>query len=152
MKRLSASLNGKVYMVEIGRIAVYDPREGRRLETLEIPSDTVWCMCVVADVLYAYYFLSGLMWFDAKRKVWSRLVGVESLDAKFHDAVMAEYNGKLGILWPDNEFDPADNEIRCAVIALELVGERMHGKIEWSGIVARVPDSYTFHNCLLVSN
>ncbi|KFK32845.1 hypothetical protein AALP_AA6G294500 [Arabis alpina] len=110
MNPLSASLNGKVYIVETGRIAVYDPREGGRLETVEMQSDIVWCMCVVADVLYAYYFLSGLMWFDTKRKIWCRVVGERLRDAKYHDAVMAEYNGKLAILWPNKELHSAKNE------------------------------------------
>ncbi|CAD5319173.1 unnamed protein product [Arabidopsis thaliana] len=102
MTRLSAvSLDWKVYTVEVGRIGVYDPREGKRKETLTIPSDIVWCMCVVNDVLYACYFQQGLMGFDVKRKVWVKVVGLKTLNVKFDVSVMAEYDGKLAILWSE---------------------------------------------------
>ncbi|CAH8369549.1 unnamed protein product [Eruca vesicaria subsp. sativa] len=145
IKQLSASLEWKIYSADTGGINVYNARQGRRLETVKMPSDVIWCMCVVADLLYAYYFRDGLMWLDAKRKIWKRVVGVgcndvKTLDVNFHDAVMAEYNGKLAVLWPES--DPlarTKTEIRCALIELNWVGDGMRGRIEWCGTVAEVP-------------
>lgn len=121
MTRLSAvSLDWKVYTVEVGRIGVYDPREGKRKETLKIPSDIVWCMCVVNDVLYACYFQQGLMGFDVNRKVWVKVVGLKTLNVKFDVTVMAEYDGKLAILWCEIDDTKTKKEIWCSVIAFGL--------------------------------
>ncbi|CAF2049358.1 unnamed protein product [Brassica napus] len=157
--QLTASLGWNVYSAETAKINVYKARQGGRLETVKMPSDVVWCMCVVADLLYVYYFREGLMWLDAKSKIWKRVVGVgcndlKALDVKFHDAVMAEYNGKLAILWPEAEgihLVKPKIRIRCALIALDWVGDGMRGRIEWSGTVAEMPDNYSFHKIFVVS-
>ena len=159
MTQLTASLGWNVYSAETAKINVYNARQGGRLETVKMPSDVVWCMCVVADLLYAYYFREGLMWLDAKRKIWKRVIGVGCNDLKahgvnFHDAVMAEYNGKLAILWPEaegNHLDRTEIRIRCALIALDWVGDGMRERIEWSGTVAEMPDNYSFHKIFVVS-
>ncbi|ESQ50251.1 hypothetical protein EUTSA_v10002193mg, partial [Eutrema salsugineum] len=41
-KRISASLDWKVYSVDTGRINVYNARECGRLETMQMASDVVW--------------------------------------------------------------------------------------------------------------
>lgn len=155
MKQLSASLDWNVYSAQTGKINVYNARHGRRLETVKMPSDVVWCMCVVADLLYAYYFRDGLMWLDAKRKIWKRVVGgccddLKTLGVEFHEAVMEEYNGKLAIFWPGPLVE-RKIKIKCALIALDWVGDGMRGKMEWSGTVAKMPHDYCFHNSFVVS-
>lgn len=38
MRRLRASINGKVYMVKGEKIVVYDPRKGQRFKKVKMPS------------------------------------------------------------------------------------------------------------------
>ncbi|KAL0856857.1 hypothetical protein Bca101_062011 [Brassica carinata] len=134
MRRLRASVNGKVYMVKGEKIVVYDPRKGQRFKKVKMPSGGgrhgggLFYMCAVADVLYCYYFTHGLMGFDAKLKVWRRVVGLEKLGvAIFHNAATVEYDGKLAIFWHGS----SKKDIRCVLIMLDLIGDVIRGTIEW---------------------
>ncbi|KAL1191995.1 F-box/kelch-repeat protein [Cardamine amara subsp. amara] len=121
-----------------------------------LPDEIVLNCLQLDDVIYAFYFQKGLMWFDVRRKVWDKVIGVKGLDAKFDDvALMTEYDGKLVIFWSetDHPFHPTKKELRCVVMALDWVGEEIRGTIEWSGIVATMPnDLYEFHNCFVISD
>ncbi|CAA7044854.1 unnamed protein product [Microthlaspi erraticum] len=127
--------------------------------------EEVWCMCVVDDVLHAYFSQQGLMGLDAKRKVWRSVVGLDKLEANFYDAVTAEYDGKLAVLWygsskqeinvglPKSKSVKIFPTIRSAVIALDWIGEVIRGTIEWYGVLTMPEDSScAFQNFLVVSD
>ncbi|KAJ0253714.1 F-box domain-containing protein [Hirschfeldia incana] len=167
--RCSVSVEGKVYMVEYERTSVYDPREcegerfvkmeswrlekGGRKEKLTETTDRV---CVVEDVLFAFFNRTGLMWFDAKVKVWRRLVGRDGKEMFiFHADAVAEYNGKLAVLfmWGESEVDDVvTKSVRCKLVSVHRARDRMCGTVDWSGVVGTVPDSFDFLHCLAVSD
>lgn len=136
---------------ENGRICVYNLREGRRKEIMETQINRISCMCVVDIVLYACSFLGRLVWLHTKLNAWRRLVSRDgkTLDAKFHEAAMAEYDGKLAVFSPGNKVDPKKKEIRCGLIAF---GGRICRTFEWSGVVARIPYTCIFQHYLAVSD
>lgn len=74
-------------------------------------------------MLYACFAWSGLMWFDTKLKVWTRLVrGDGKALYPFSVSAMAEYNGKLAVLWPQRKIDSKEeNEYDCYVW-IDLLG------------------------------
>ncbi|CAN7094494.1 unnamed protein product [Brassica rapa subsp. narinosa] len=92
----SASVEGKVYMVEYKKTSVYNPRggEGKRLVQMvnhrlseggrkDRLKDMAHRVCVVEDVLFAFFNRTGLMWFDTKLYVWRRLVGRDGKELPF---------------------------------------------------------------------
>ncbi|CAH8384330.1 unnamed protein product [Eruca vesicaria subsp. sativa] len=165
--RYGASVEGKVYMVDYEKTHVYNPREneGRRLIQMvskrlkeggreEMLRERVAGVCAVEDVLFALFDKSGLMWFDTKRNVWRRLVGREGKEMFiFHADVMAEYDGKLVVLymWGESR-DTFTKSVRCKLVSLHKAGDRICGTIDWSGVVASVPDWFDFLHCLAVSD
>ncbi|VVA93578.1 unnamed protein product [Arabis nemorensis] len=170
-RQFAVSMNRKVYMVGYSAcISAYNPNlsEGRRILEM-IPkskkrtrdemlscatSDGVVCVCVVENVMYACFAWSGLKWFDTKLKVWKKLVKVDGKPVyAFSVSAMTEYNGMLAVLWPQRKFDSEEKkDVICGFISLYKVGERICGKIEWSGIVATVPSDFRSLRCLVVSD
>ncbi|KAJ0253712.1 F-box domain-containing protein [Hirschfeldia incana] len=163
--RCSASVEGEVYMVEYEEINVYNPREGmvrmvserlekggRRKETLK---DTVDRLCVVEDVLFAFVRWNGVMWFDAKLCVWRRLVGRNGtpLPIILHETAMSEYDGRLVVLWGEDEVDnTVTKNVWCMLVSLDRCGDRVCGTVDWYGTVATVPYLFRFLHCLAVSD
>ncbi|CAN6896918.1 unnamed protein product, partial [Brassica oleracea] len=113
VSRCSASVEGKVFMVEYKRTSVYNPREGKgermvhmvsqRLERgrKDMLNDSAFTVCVVEDVLFAFFNRTGLMWFDTKLNVWRKLVGrdgKELLPFVLRAHAMVEYEGRLVVL------------------------------------------------------
>ncbi|KAG7567235.1 Kelch repeat type 1 [Arabidopsis thaliana x Arabidopsis arenosa] len=133
-------INGKIYVI--------GGCEDKRQAEVFDPKFTPWklgeSVCMIRE--------KGLMGFDVNRKVWVKVVGLKTLNVKFDVSMMAEYDGKLAILWSEIDDTKTKKEIWCSVIALDWIGEGIRGTIEWSGIVATMPDYYEFHNCLVVSD
>ncbi|KAL0897725.1 hypothetical protein Bca101_081686 [Brassica carinata] len=144
--RFSASLENKVYMVDSlhRRINAYSPREGISNEATERLTDQINYMCVVENVIYAWFKWSGLKWFDTKLKVWRRLVdsyGKVTFSSISADR-MAEFEGKLAVFSKTIRFTDAVEvkmEIWCKIIALDRVGEEILGKIEWRSVKTNFP-------------
>lgn len=167
--RSSASVEGKVYMVEYQKTSVYNPREceGQRLVKIvserlsergrkETVPDTVERVCVVEDVLFACFKRLGVMWFDTKIDVWRRLVGLDGKEMFiFHADAMSEYEGKLVVLymWGESRVDDdsVTKSVRCKLVSVHRAGDRICGTIDWSGVVRTVPSSFCFLHCLAVS-
>ena len=135
------SMKQKVYMVgRDGRVSTYSPREGIKNESTEMLT-YVKFLCVVKNVLYACFQWSGLMWFNTKLKVWTRVVDRDGKDGKlelysFAAQKMEEYEGNIAPFWPLANTDRTKNDLICKLIALDRVGENIRGRIEWSGIAA----------------
>ncbi|CAF2100257.1 hypothetical protein BRARA_E02242 [Brassica rapa] len=152
----SVSMKQKVYMVgRDGRVSTYSPREGIKNEATEMLS-YVKFLCVVKNVLYACFQWSGLMWFNTKLKVWTRVVDRDGKDGKlemysFAAQKMEEFEGKIAFFWPLPNIDCTKSELICKLIALDRVGENIRGRIEWSGIVATLPRNIRLKDCLVVS-
>lgn len=164
------NVEGKVYMVEYEKTSVYNPRGSEGEQLVQIVSerlerggrkeklkDGVDRVCVVEDVLFAFFQRSGLLWFDTKLNVWRRLVvrgdGKEMFI--FHADAVVEYDGKLAVLymWGESEVDGVvTKSVRCKLVSVHRGGDRMCGTIDWSGVVGTVPDSFDFLHCLAVSD
>ncbi|CAH8384336.1 unnamed protein product [Eruca vesicaria subsp. sativa] len=170
--RCGASVEGKVYIVEKDEIHVYNPREGEGERMVKMVTkrlseggrkyklnDTVYCVCVVDDVLFAFFNWTGLMWFDTKRNVWRRLVGRNGKRLKklstFSVKEMAEHDGKLAVFYQcfKTEEDFTVSEVvQCAIVSLHRAGDRICGTIDWFGVVGTLPFSFRFLHCLAVSD
>ncbi|KAG2329489.1 hypothetical protein Bca4012_020950 [Brassica carinata] len=169
--RCSASVEGKVYMVEYKETNVYNPRECERERMVRMVSqrlekggrkdmlnDSAFLVCVVEDVLYAFFNRSGVMWFDTKLNVWRRLLGRDGKELPFilRADAMAEYDdGRLVIFYVLRKVEVVDTvtkSVRCMVVSLHRSGDMICGTVDWSGIVGTVPYSFGFLQCLTVSN
>ncbi|WZY95006.1 hypothetical protein YC2023_067335 [Brassica napus] len=133
------------------RVSTYSPREGIKNEATEMLS-YVKFLCVVKNVLYACFQWSGLMWFNTKLKVWTRVVDRDGKDGKlemysFAAQKMEEFEGKIAFFWPLPNIDCTKSELICKLIALDRVGENIRGRIEWSGIVATLPPFAVGNGC-----
>ncbi|CAH8361211.1 unnamed protein product [Eruca vesicaria subsp. sativa] len=161
--RCSASVEGKVYMVEYKKTGVYNPREGEGERLVHMVSerlsdggskdklkDMVYCVCVVEDVLFAFFNRTGLMWFDTQLNVWRSLVGRDGKELPLVPCVdgMAEYEGRLVVMYTD--FD-GSNSVQCMFVSLDRARGKICGTIDWSGILATLPYSFRFLHCLAVS-
>ncbi|CAH8384322.1 unnamed protein product [Eruca vesicaria subsp. sativa] len=166
--RWGASVEGNVYMVEFEDTSVYNPRETEGERLLQMVSvrlkhgrkdkfiDTVKRVCVVEDVLFAFFNGSGIMWFTTKLNVWRSLVDRDGKELFFYSVnSMVEYEGSFVVLYSDvipNGFDVAvAKNVLCMFVSLDRAGETICGKIDWSGIVATVPYSFCFLHCLSFS-
>ncbi|RID54984.1 hypothetical protein BRARA_G02268 [Brassica rapa] len=166
----SATVEEKVYMVDYEKTSVYDPREGEGGERLvqmvsqrlseggskDKLNDMAHSVCVVEDVMFAFFNKTGLMWFDTKLDVWRRLVGRDGKELMFilDAGAMAEYEGRLVVLYMGDEdiFDvPVTQSVRCMFVSLDRAGGKICGTIDWSGTVATVPFMFRFLHCLAVS-
>ncbi|CAH8384340.1 unnamed protein product [Eruca vesicaria subsp. sativa] len=167
--RCSASVEGKLYMVDYEETNLYNPRECERERLVHMVSeklseggrkdmlnDTAYIVCVVEDILFAFFRLNGILWFDTKLSVWRRLVGRDGkqLPSFFlHDTAMAENNGRLVVLWDEIEVDNTiSKNVESMLVSLDRSGDKICGTIDWSGIVATVPYSFRFLHCLSVSD
>ncbi|CAA7019823.1 unnamed protein product [Microthlaspi erraticum] len=165
-----ASLEGKVYTVDHygDEVTVYNPKEGKTEETISTienegrirrGDDFLSYVCAVEDVLYACFDWSGFVWFDNKLNVWTRLIisdddvdDVKALTNQIYVDAMVEYHGKLAVFWQKESEVGEFKDVMCVLIALDRIGERIRGKIDWSGVVATVPTCYKFVHCLGVSH
>nr|VDD56871.1 unnamed protein product [Brassica oleracea] len=170
VSRCSASVEGKVFMVEYKRTSVYNPRKGKgermvhmvsqRLERgrKDMLNDSAFTVCVVEDVLFAFFNRTGLMWFDTKLNVWRKLVGrdgKELLPFVLRAHAMVEYEGRLVVLCMLAEkevHDPVTKSVRCMFVSLDRAGDLICGTIHWSGILGTIPYSFHFLHCLAVSD
>ncbi|KAF2619064.1 hypothetical protein F2Q68_00041563 [Brassica cretica] len=164
ISRCSATVEGKVYMVEYEETNVYNPRggeEGERMVRMERFTDMAHSVCVVEDVLFAFFTRAGLMWFDTKINVWRRLVGPDGKDlvlsrvkgmSEYHDGRLVVFNYIIPTddhgLWDVNE---VTKNVQCMLVSLDRAGDKICGRIDWSGIVATVPLWFNFLHCLPVS-
>ncbi|KAJ4902741.1 Galactose oxidase/kelch repeat superfamily protein [Raphanus sativus] len=108
-------------------------------------------VCAVENVLYACYDSRGLMWFDTKVKVWRSVVmSLYALEAcRYAKHAVAEYEGKLAIFQLIKHGRVENTKsVKMSLFSFHRVGERILGKIEWSGIVATDPSLSRFSHCL----
>ncbi|CAN7060073.1 unnamed protein product [Brassica oleracea var. botrytis] len=171
VSRCSASVEGKVFMVEYKRTSVYNPREGKgermvhmvsqRLERgrKDMLNDSAFTVCVVEDVLFAFFNRTGLMWFDTKLNVWRKLVGrdgKELLPFVLRAHAMVEYEGRLlVILYMLSEkevYHTVAKSVRCMLVSLHRSGDMICGTVDWSGTMGTVTSSVNFLHCLAVSD
>ena len=139
-----------------GRVSTYSPREGINNERTDVLRKYVKFLCVVKNVLYACFGCSGLMWFNTKLKIWTRVVDRDGKDGKLElysstAQKMEEFEGKIAFFWPLPNIDCTKSELICKLIALDRVGENIRGRIEWSGIVATLQRNIRLKDCLVVS-
>lgn len=162
--RCGALVEGKLYMVEYEETNVYNPRggeEGERMVRMERFTDMAHSVCVVEDVLFAFFTRAGLMWFDTKINVWRRLVGPDGKDlvlsrvkgmSEYHDGRLVVFNYIIPTdddgLWDVNE---VTKNVQCMLVSLDRAGDKVCGTVDWSGIVATVPLWFNFLHCLPVS-
>ncbi|CAG7866608.1 unnamed protein product, partial [Brassica rapa] len=158
----TVSLNRKVCALRVsGNARCYDPRDGS-CESLGLATKDKWLWrtgaCVMNNVLYVYYARFGLMWYDYEMRLW-RVVGGLSHLKKVRSVAMAEYYGKLAVLWEDVEVGVSGEtkstiiaEVWCRMIALERSERGVHGIAEASQLLGSVLRGYMLHHCLSVSD
>ncbi|CAA7028145.1 unnamed protein product [Microthlaspi erraticum] len=117
--------------------------------------------CVIENVMYLITSDGLLCWYDTEVSRWRCLTGLEGLPEFRHDARLADYGGKLAVLWEGKiENDPYDlrqgggyNKIWYAEIALERrqKGREIWGTVEWLDNVLTVPKSCNLVKVLAVT-
>ncbi|ESQ46110.1 hypothetical protein EUTSA_v10000431mg, partial [Eutrema salsugineum] len=99
-----------------------------------------------------------LLWFDTKLNVWRRLVSRDGKQLSLlRVQAMGEYEGKLAVFKPLDNLDQINEtksvNVSMFLVTLDMVGEKICGTIEWSGVVATIPySSYWCLHCLAVSD
>lgn len=130
----------------------YDPRDGS-CTSFKIKIAEWWKTgaCVIDNVLYIYYSRFGLMWYDSKRTRWRVVTGLDDLK-RIRSVGMAEYYGKLALLWKEHD-GGATKEIWCRMIALDRSGDGISGTAEESSqLLGSVPRCFRLHRVLSVSD
>ncbi|CAH2061388.1 unnamed protein product [Thlaspi arvense] len=152
----AVSLDKKVYaLLSHEQIAVqYDTRDGS-CGSFELPKGDDWCeagVCVAENVLYVYYARFGLMWFDSELMLWRVVNGLSDLK-KIRCVGMAEYYGKMAVLWEESSGDSGERkEIWCRMIALGRSEVGIHGTAETAQLLGSVLLGYRMECCLSVSD
>ncbi|CAH8254708.1 unnamed protein product [Arabidopsis lyrata] len=151
----STCVEGKVYLTIGRKVLAYDPKEGRwDLVEQEMGDGWRWyCNCAVENVLYCYNE-GALKWYDNKVRLWKQIKVLGGLPefASSSRVKLADYGGKMAVLWDKYELDSEDQMIWCAVIALERHNDgEIWGKVEWCDAVLTVPRSTIFEYALSVT-
>ncbi|CAH2061553.1 unnamed protein product, partial [Thlaspi arvense] len=148
------SLDKKVYaLLSHEQIAVhYDTIDGS-CGSFVLPKDDDLCeagVCVAENVLYVYYARFGLMWFDSELMLWKVVEGLSHLN-KVRCVGMAEYYGKMAVLWEETRGVSGERkEIWCRMIALGRSEVGIHGTAETAKLLGSVPLGYRMECCLSV--
>ncbi|XP_010439930.1 PREDICTED: F-box/kelch-repeat protein At5g48990 [Camelina sativa] len=110
-------------------------------------------ICVIENTTYCYDPIGKFRWmkFNCMEGDWKRLEGLQGLPkfAKYSTVKLADYGGKLVVLWDKYVRVPAskyeEKMIWCAEISLDMRNsEEIWGKVEWCDAVLKVPKSYKF--------
>ncbi|KAG7599612.1 F-box domain [Arabidopsis suecica] len=138
-------IEGKVYLTIGRKVLAYDPKEGR-WDFVEREMSMRWnwlSNCAIENVLYCYNE-GDLEWYDKKVRLWKQIKGLRGLPefARSSLVKLADYGGKMAVVWDKYEPDSEDKMIWCAVIALQRHNvEEIWGKVEWCDAVLTVPRS-----------
>ncbi|KFK34852.1 hypothetical protein AALP_AA5G201500 [Arabis alpina] len=102
--------------------------------------------CRVEDIIYYYNCSTDTIWTNNKTLCWRELEVLEGLPkfARYTSVKMAEYRGKLVILWDKyvSKNGYKEKVIWCAQIALKRgIGKVIRGEVEWLDAVLTVPKS-----------
>ncbi|XP_018481796.2 F-box/kelch-repeat protein At2g44700-like [Raphanus sativus] len=151
----AVSLDRKVCALMLGGdyAVCYDTKDGS-CESFDLPEDRWWKAgaCVMDNVLYVYYARFGLMWYDTELMLWRVVSGLDDLK-KVRSVGMAEYYGKLALLWKEHDGFSADKkEIWCRMIALGRCEEGVSGAAESAKLLGCVPRGSRLDHCLSVSD
>lgn len=150
----SAVIDDEIYaMADRGGVK-YDTKSND-WESVESELDLGWRgrACVIGGVLYCYDYLGNIRGFDVKEKVWKELKGVEKGLPRFLcGATMANFGGKLVVVWEGKGGGGKEMEIWCAEIEVEKGRDgELWGKIEWVDVVLNVPSGSSIVHCLAVT-
>ncbi|KAG7599619.1 Kelch repeat type 1 [Arabidopsis suecica] len=145
----SICIEGKLYLMIGNKVLAYDP-EGGKWELVEQEMGKSWTRfsnCVIENVFYCYD-LGVLTWYDIKVRLWKQVKGLRGLHHEFAGSrfvKLADYGGKMAVLWDKDECGSENKMIWCVVIALERHNsEEIWGKVEWCDAVLTVPLSTFF--------
>ncbi|EOA15838.1 hypothetical protein CARUB_v10007504mg [Capsella rubella] len=150
---LSTCVGGKVSLVIGSNVVDYNPTQGSWEEVGD--SMPVYmrsrCFCKVDDVLYSCSYDRVLRWYDPEARTWNHVKGLVGLPKlpRGTFAGMADYGGKLAVLWHQICFDR--EMLWCVQIALERPNTcEIWGNVEWRARVLDVPYSSltSFHKVL----
>lgn len=126
-------MGGKMYMRDIQKSFVYDPKESKWEMDKVLSSKEWWKACVVDDVLYYHDSRKNkLRWYDPKRRCWGVVKGVEELLAQTLDFGYIQtvcYGGKLVLLCPK-----AGVRIMREAFFAEISLERRKGGQMWGEV------------------
>ncbi|GLT68898.1 hypothetical protein SLA2020_410910 [Shorea laevis] len=154
----SAVIDGKIYAMADRNGVFYEASSGC-WGVAECELDLGWRgrACVVDGVLYCYDYLGKIRGYDAKEGAWRELRGVEKGLPRFLcGATMANFGGKLVVVWEDVERRGSGSEketdVWCAEIEVEKgeAGE-LRGNIKWCDVVLTVPCGSSIVHCLAVT-
>ncbi|XP_010531372.1 PREDICTED: F-box/kelch-repeat protein SKIP6-like [Tarenaya hassleriana] len=144
-----ALVDGKIYFLGNRNSVAYEPKEGR----WEMVDDEmhIWCKgtsAVVDNVLYRFGLSGRLLWYNAMKKVWKNVKGVEELPEGFERVLMMSHGGKLGVFW-ENDWECSRRhdgykEVWYGEIVLEGLNKDhdMIGRFHWSKSVLTVLNDY----------
>ncbi|KAG2308327.1 hypothetical protein Bca52824_028075 [Brassica carinata] len=148
----TVSLDRKVCALKlVGAYALcYDTRDGS-CTSFKLKIDEWWKTgaCVIDNVLYVYYARLGLMWYDSERALWRGVTGLDDLK-KVRSVGMAEYYGKLALLWKEHS-GGATKDIWCRMIALNRSEDGISGTAESAQLLGSFPRCFRLHRVLSVS-
>ncbi|XP_010451194.1 PREDICTED: F-box/kelch-repeat protein At4g25710-like [Camelina sativa] len=149
---LSTCIGGKVYVGNWGIMVGYNPVEGCWENVGQAMSQYLLsdCYCEIDDVLYSLASDRVLRWYDPQVRTWSNVMGLVGLPKLPPDdpfVKMANYGGKLVVLW--NRPHVSTDMLWCAEIALERRNTcEIWGKVEWYDPMVEVPTLVSINKAL----
>ncbi|ESQ47496.1 hypothetical protein EUTSA_v10021944mg [Eutrema salsugineum] len=145
----SSCIDGKFHVVAADKNAVaYNSKEGRwdQVERRMCHYMFLRCYCEIENVLYSA-FKSAIRWYDTNAKEWRDLMGLVGLPKlpPCYFVRLADYGGKLAVLWEEDIPSSGEKMIWSAEIMLERRKNHIiWGKVEWYDYVLTVPKGYYF--------
>ncbi|KFK27120.1 hypothetical protein AALP_AA8G337500 [Arabis alpina] len=153
----SLSFDGKFHVRTGLEVVAYSPSDGKwnlapdAMRKFMMYPDSY---CVIGDVLYSVY--KGVFrWYDTKVDKWRNLKGSGGGLPDFtdnHRVKLADYGGKMAILWDEFVNDDSEKMIWCAEV--ELVRRKRNeiwGIVKWFDHVLTLPLGYDFVKLLAVT-
>ncbi|CAA7014215.1 unnamed protein product [Microthlaspi erraticum] len=139
----SVSIDGKVH-VKTNNVVAYNSKEVRwDLVGQEMGEymTSDFC-CVIENVLYSASH-GVLRWYDSEVSRWKPLKGGLRKFSLGACVRLADYGGKLAVLWEQEQELYGDKKIRFTEIALvrRKIEREIWGEVEWLSDVLRVPKS-----------
>ncbi|XP_023633720.1 putative F-box/kelch-repeat protein At4g34170 [Capsella rubella] len=135
----SVRYEGTVYVSSEAKDATYKLHEGRWSAcAADMFADRFWNWplsnyCEIENVFYCFG-VTKIRWYDPKERVCRTLLGLEGLPTLpcVGHVILANYGGKLMILWEEYVFADEKKMIWCAEIAIDKRHNgQIWGTVEW---------------------
>ncbi|KAG7543801.1 Kelch-type beta propeller [Arabidopsis thaliana x Arabidopsis arenosa] len=155
----SLCIDEKWYVVTKRKVVAYNPKKGKwdLVESEMCSYKSSYAYCEIENVLYSVektWRGTDFRWYDTELRQWRKVKGlVEQLPIILACVRLADYGGKMAVLWKENmTYGGSNKMLWCAVITLERrKNSEIWGKVEWFDHVLTVPITCVLEKVLVAT-